>query len=385
VSTTAAPPSDSAAPSDAPPAGAPRRWAGWLRATHVWLGALTAVAVIVVSVTGIVLNHTEALSWGSAGPPSVEGSGAFDDALPVNDLLRAALREGGARELQTRNELGDLGPTTGPSDIDRAMFRPGTSTAQVRLKDALHTEVVLDWSTGEVLDVVERHDVRLEHLHSGEAFGQRGVVLSDVVAVVLVALAVGGGAIWIRRLRRRLPKRPGATWFVRANWWFHLVGGLLVIVYTVVLSVSGVILNHKREWGFMDEPARYLGDEGIAHSRPASLETIAGWAVDERVRRGDDVALDDVRFLDYRPGAGYAKVRFADAEWEVVVDVYEPDILSVSQRRDVWMLDLHSGVRFGERGTWLSDLTAGGLVLLTLNGLYLWLRPGYDARSRSAS
>lgn len=385
MSTTAAPPAGDAAAPTGSPAGAPRRWAGWLRATHVWLGALTAVGVIVVSVTGILLNHTDALSWGSAGPPAVEGTGAFDDALPVNDLLRAALREGGARGLQTRNELGRLGPTTGPSDIDRAMFRPGTATAQVRLKDAMHTEVVLDWSRAEVLDVVERHDVRLDHLHSGEVFGQRGVVLSDVVAVALVALALGGAAVWIRRLRRRLPPRPGAGWFVRANWWFHLVGGLLVIVYTVVLSVSGVILNHKREWGFMEEPARYIGDEAIARSRPAPLETIAGWAVDERVRRGHDVDLDDVRFLDYRPAAGYAKVRFADGEWEVAVDVYEPSILAVSQRRDVWMLDLHSGVRFGERGTWLSDLTAGGLVLLTLNGLYLWLRPGYDARSRSAS
>lgn len=361
---------------------APRRWADWLRATHVWFGALTAVAVIVVSATGIVLNHTEALGWGSAGPPPVSGGGALGRAMPVNDLLRAALREGGERGLRTRNELGRLGPTTGPSDVDRAMFRPSTSTAQVRLRDAMHTEIVLDWSTGEVLDVVERHDVRLEHLHSGEAFGQRGVVLSDVVAVVLVGLCLGGAAIWARRLRRRRPPRPGSSWFVRANWWFHLVGGLAVVVYTVVLSVSGIVLNHKREWGFMEEPARYLGDEVVARGRPASLAEIARWAADERVRLGHGVTADDVRFLDYRPGAGYAKVRFADEEWEVIVDVYEPEILSVAHRRDVWMLDLHSGVRFGGRGTWLSDLTAAGLILLTVNGLYLWLRPGHSARSR---
>ena len=363
----------------------PRRWADWLRATHVWFGALTAAAVILVSVTGIVLNHTEALGWGSQGPPPVSGSGNIAEAMPVNDLLRAALREGGARGLQTRNELRRLGPTTGPSDIDRAMFRPRTSTAQVRLRDAMHTEVVLDWSTGEVLDVGERHDVRLEHLHSGEAFGQRGVVLTDVLAVVLVGLCVGGAAIWLRRLRRRRPPRPGTTWFVRANWWFHVVAGLLVVVYTVVLSVSGIVLNHKREWGFMTEPARHLGDEVVARGRPQSLATIASWAVDERVRRGHDASLDDVRFVDYRPGAGYAKVRFADAEWEVIVDVYEPAVLSVSHRRDVWMLDLHSGVRFGSRGTWLSDLTAGGLILLTVNGVYLWLRPGHATRGREAA
>ena len=364
-------------------AARPRRWHDWLRATHVWFGALTAVAVIVVSATGIVLNHTAALGWGSTGPPEVQGTGTLDQALPVNDLLRTALREGGEWGLQTRNELRQLGPTTGPSDVDRAMFRPGSSTAQVRLRDAMHTEFVLDWSTGGLLEVVERHDVRLEHLHSGEAFGQRGVVLSDVVAVALVLLCIGGAAIWLRRLRRNRPARTGTQWFVRANWWFHLVGGLLVVAYTIVLSVSGVILNHKREWGFMKEPARYLGDEVVARGRPAPLATIAGWAVDERVRRGHEATLDDVRFLDYRPGAGYAKVRFKDEEWEVIVDVYEPAVLSVAHRRDVWMLDLHSGVRFGARGTWLSDLTAGGIILLTVNGLYLWLRPGHSARSRS--
>jgi uncharacterized iron-regulated membrane protein len=169
---------------------------------------------------------------------------------------------------------------------------------------------------------------------------------------------------------------------VRANWWFHLVGGLLAVTYTIVLSVTGVILNHKREWGFMDEPVGYVADEVIARSVPASVATIVSWAVDERTRRGDDVGADDVRLVDYRPGAGFAKVRFTDAETEVVVDAYEAEILTVSHRRDVWIEDLHSGVRFGANGWWLSDVTAGLLILLTLNGVYIWIRPAFKGRSR---
>jgi uncharacterized iron-regulated membrane protein len=253
----------------------------------------------------------------------------------------------------------------------------------VRIKDPVHTEVTLDWSTAAVLDVSERHDVRVDRLHSGEAFGQRAVILSDVIAAVLAVLMVGGAAIWVRRLVRHRPARGrhGGLW-VRGNWWFHLVGGLAAVAYTIVLCVTGVVLNHKREWGFMEEPVQYIDDEAVARAEPASLPTIVSWAVDERSRRGDDVGADDVRLVDYRPGAGLAKVRFTDAETEVVVDVYEPDILAVSHRRDVWIEDLHSGVRFGEHGCWVSDITAGLLILLTLNGLYIWVRPAYTGRGR---
>lgn len=364
----------------------PRPLRGWLRATHVWFGLLTAVGVIVVSVTGILLNHTAALGWGSKGPPAVEGTDSGDLAAvaPINDLLKAALREGVEQDVEVKNDVGRYYPPSGPSDIDRAVFRPGAATAQVRLKDSRHTEVTLDWSTTEVLDVEQRHDVRLDHLHSGEALSQRGVILSDLVAGALVLLTIGGAALYGRRLLRRRPGRGGDSLWFRANWILHLVAGLVAVAYTLVLCVTGVILNHKREWGFMNEPVQYISDEAVARSEPASLETIVGWAVDARRRRGDEVMPDNVRLIDYRPLSAEAKVRFKDAETEVIVDAYEPKILSISRRRDVWIEDLHSGVRFGEHGWWLSDITAGLLILLTVNGVYLWIRPAYRRGPREA-
>ncbi len=352
---------------------------GWLRATHVWFGLLTAVGVILVSVTGILLNHSAALGWGSKGPPPVEGtsSGDLAGAAPINDLLKAALREGVEHDVRVINDAGRYYPASGPSAIDRAVFRPGTATAQVRLKDSRHTEVTLDWSTAEVLGVTQRHDVRLDHLHSGEALGQRGVIISDLVAGALVLLTIGGAALYARRLLRRRPGRGRGNWWFRANWAFHLVAGMVAVAYTLVLCVTGVILNHKREWGFMDEPVQYVSDEVVARSEPASLERIVGWTIDARRRRGDQVTTDDVRLIDYRPLSAEVKVRFKDAETEVIVDAYEPEIFSISRRRDVWIEDLHSGVRFGESGWWLSDITAGLLILLTVNGLYLFFRPTY--------
>ena len=142
------------------------------------------------------------------------------------------------------------------------------------------------------------------------------------------------------------------------------------------------MLNHKRELGLMPEPLVVAPSELVERFDTAPLERIVGWAVEARGGSAAGVGADDVRFLDYRPGAGYAKARFKDAEHEVIVDVYEGRIYSDQTRRDRWVEDLHSGVRFGPQGTWLSDLTAGLLIALTANGLYLWLAPAWRSRAR---
>jgi uncharacterized iron-regulated membrane protein len=225
----------------------------------------------------------------------------------------------------------------------------------------------------------------MEQLHSGELIGQKGVVLSDIVGVVLIILAVGGVVIWLRRLRLGLASgsaaRPRSAW-VRWNWRFHLVGGLAITAWLVLLSVTGIILNHKREWGFMVEPPRFLPAEFVARGQPASIETIAGWALNARLQRGDAVSADDIRLVDYRPLAGYAKVRFVDADTEVIVDAYEPRVFSIAQRQDIWIEQLHSGLLFGGEWVLLSDITGLVVIAVTINGLYLFVVPGWRARGR---
>ena len=106
------------------------------------------------------------------------------------------------------------------------------------------TEVVLDWSTGSVLLVRPRDDVRVEHVHSGEVIGQKGVVASDIVAVVLIALSLGGAVIWARRILGGRSSgaaiRGETSGWLRFNWRFHLVGGIVVAAYVILLSVTGV-------------------------------------------------------------------------------------------------------------------------------------------------
>jgi uncharacterized iron-regulated membrane protein len=59
------------------------------------------------------------------------------------------------------------------------------------------------------------------------------------------------------------------------------------------------------------------------------------------------------------------------------VDLVSGAIIHVGPRGDVFMEKLHSGEIFGANGILLSDVGAGGLVILLISGYWLWLRPRY--------
>jgi uncharacterized iron-regulated membrane protein len=75
--------------------------------------------------------------------------------------------------------------------------RPDDGLVKVRFRDRGVTEVTVDLATGRVLDMGERSDVFLEKLHSGEIFGGRWVLLSDLAAVAAMLLVGSGLVLWL--------------------------------------------------------------------------------------------------------------------------------------------------------------------------------------------
>jgi uncharacterized iron-regulated membrane protein len=156
--------------------------------SHLWVGVIFTVVLLVISVTGVLLNHKRGLGL----MPEVEHvpSGEFSAALSLDDLARRALRE--------------VGDNSAPGlAIDRMDVRPRDGLVKVRLRDASSTEVTLDLVDGRVLAVDARGDVFLEKLHSGEIFGSGGILLSDAGAVALILLLVTGYWLWLRPRWRR--------------------------------------------------------------------------------------------------------------------------------------------------------------------------------------
>lgn len=368
-------PADALEPAEGPRTKARRR-RRWARGgslvvdLHNVMGLFAAVAIIVVSATGILLNHLELFGVTRPTASVEQQRPPLQGALPVDAIVSAAQQA----ELRSRGGAGET------AELDRAVWSPGDGTVDVRLEGDPATSVIVDAATAEVIDQVERHDLDVTAAHSGELIAKPWVILSDIVALILIISVVTGVIVWVRRVRsrgRRVGARGGSRW-IRANWWFHLVGGLAAAAYLVVMSVTGVLLNHKQPLGYMagaPELAKRADD-----FRPLPVAEMVGAAI--AFRNSPGIGIENVKSVDYRP-KGYAKVRFDDDDYEVIVDAADGSVESASRRWDIWIEDLHSGLLFGSKGWLLADIPAAIAILLALNGAYLWTRPGWRARDNT--
>jgi hypothetical protein len=179
--------------------------------------------------------------------------------------------------------------------------------------------------------------------------------------------------------RRGSAPRPRRNFWRRLNYEAHLWLGLLTAVLVVVVCVTGIILNHKRAFGVMNEPD-HTSRAALATALP--LERLVQLAVlaFNHPEYQDETSINR---MDFRPKNGYVKVRFRDPQnTEVILDVFSGRVLSVEPRGDVFMEQLHSGELFGANWIILSDIAAGALIVLTFSGIYIWLYPLLSRRAR---
>ena len=179
------------------PSRRPRRLTKFAFYGHLWLGILSAVLLLVISLTGVLLNHKRGLGLMPDVPH--EPVGDFAAALPLAALADTALRRAAPPG------------ATAAATIDRMDVRPRDGYVKVRMRDSASTEVTVDLTTGRVLHVGPRGDVFLEKLHSGEIFGDGWILLSDAAAVLLVIVLITGYWLWLvpKRVRRAGPQARG--------------------------------------------------------------------------------------------------------------------------------------------------------------------------------
>ena len=159
----------------------PQRFARGVYYVHRWLGVAAAALLVIICITGILLNHKERLGLMPDVPN--EPSGPFPEALILSDLAEAAAAV--------------VSPETVASGINRMDVRPTDGLIKVRYDDRRVTEVTLDINTGEVLHVGKRNDQFLEKLHTGQLFGDLWVLVSDTGALFLLGIMVSGYWLWL--------------------------------------------------------------------------------------------------------------------------------------------------------------------------------------------
>ena len=163
------------------PSNFTRSFSRWMTHIHLWIGVSAAALVIVISVTGIMLNHKQLFGF-QPDPPGAARTG-LAEALPMLFLVSAAEAAAGEK--------------AAAAGVDRLDVRPDKGIMKVRFDDRLATEVTVAIHTGEVLATGTRDDVFLEKLHSGEIFGDNWVLISDALAIGLIILLLTGFWMWL--------------------------------------------------------------------------------------------------------------------------------------------------------------------------------------------
>jgi uncharacterized iron-regulated membrane protein len=164
--------------------------AKWNRKLHRWGALVSALPVLVVVLSGLLLQLKKDWTWVQ---PSTQVGSAQAPSLPFASILEAAK---GVPEAEVRSW----------EDIDRLDVRPVKGVVKVRCVN--RWELQLDAATGEVLSSTLRRSDLIESLHDGSWFGG-GVKLWVFLpaAVVLAGLWFTGAYLWwlphaVRRRRR---------------------------------------------------------------------------------------------------------------------------------------------------------------------------------------
>jgi len=157
---------------------------------------------------------------------------------------------------------------------------------------------------------------------------------------------------------------------------WHRLGAILVAIPFLVVIVSGLLLQMKKQWGWIQPPTL----SGASTTPALSFEQmlIAVRAVPEAEVDG----WEDVDRLDIRPDRGVIKVRCKSGV-EVQLDSVSGALLQVAPRRSDLIESLHDGSWFHPQVKYLLFLPAGIVVFfLWLSGVYLWWLPGSMRRRK---
>lgn len=162
----------------------------------------------------------------------------------------------------------------------------------------------------------------------------------------------------------------------KLNRQVHRYGAILFAAPLLVVIVSGVLLQLKKDWSWVQPPTQRGSGTALELSWNGVLEAVRA------VPEAEVETWDDVDRLDVRPGKGIVKVR-CNNRWEVQLDTANGAVLSSTYRRSDLLESIHDGSWFHERAKlWLFLPTAFALLVLWCTGIYLWLLPHLVRRRR---
>jgi uncharacterized iron-regulated membrane protein len=221
----------------------------------------------------------------------------------------------------------------------------------------------------------------------------------------------------------KLAPLKSKNWLLAKSRQWHLWGGLIAGIFLLLVAATGIVLNYKKPIFTalgIERETKELKPAGADQAKPAKrdqsadkLTTTTGFAaatvsVEEALELArknlGEVALERIELKDEHGTLLYKiKTRggdelqinattgahFVKGEYEKI----KADVTgAVTARTTDWgkiMLDLHTGKIGGEVGKAIMTLAAVIMLLLTLSGVYMWLKPlllrRQNAKARAAA
>ena len=162
----------------------------WIRRSHRWLAILFFAPLLIVIITGLLLQIKKEWSW--VQPPTQKGS-AGQLLLGWEELLRIASSDPDA-DIQSW------------ADIDRLDVRPQKGIVKVRAKN--NWELQVDLANGQVLSSCYRRSDWIESLHDGSwfsDFAKLWIFLPNGIALFILWFT--GLYLWYLPYRARAAKK----------------------------------------------------------------------------------------------------------------------------------------------------------------------------------
>lgn len=149
----------------------------------------------------------------------------------------------------------------------------------------------------------------------------------------------------------------------------HYWGAIIIALPIVIVIVSGLLLQLKKEIAWI-QPPTLVGQADIP-----TLAFSEILEVSRSVPQTEIISWTDIDRIDLRPGKGIAKIR-AKNNWEIQIDHQTGNILNVAYRRSDIIESIHDGTFFHDKAKlWLFFPAACILLILWGTGLYLFLLP----------
>ena len=149
----------------------------------------------------------------------------------------------------------------------------------------------------------------------------------------------------------------------------HRWGAVLVAAPFLLVIVSGLLLQLKKELAWVQPPTKKGGSQVPSVGFDAILEAT------RRVPEAGVESWDDIDRLDVRPKDGIIKVQCKN-RWEVQIDFATGAVVQIAYRRSDLIESLHDGSLFGDPAKLYVFLPSAVVVLiLWVTGIYLFVLP----------